>query len=349
MNFNRENVISMLNLLGIDYDASKISTNGWISCLCPMHSDRHYGNAAVNINSGVISCFSCGQKVSLLKLAKQRNLLNIENYIPKDFVSSIPHQVKREIINYNYDFSYIPLDPDKHSYTKSRGYTKGFCEEFQVVHCISGDYENYFTIPIIDSKRKVKTYEARKLCKDVYLKKYYKNKKTRLSYENLFDQECEEKDYKIIKGKIFDKAGNQYFSYDLLYLLKPKVLYPFLSGVWCTIFNVDNLDFNQDLWLSEGTGTIPKVYQYISKNCSATFGSKITKEQFEILRRFKKKIIVIVDLDIAGYQMVLSMFEKLNNILICVVDSKDTDDSFIKDIQSTSLIEANEFLIKYKF
>jgi 5S rRNA maturation endonuclease (ribonuclease M5) len=349
MQLSKEKIISLLNLLNIEYDTSKISNKGWLSIKCPLHVENTpFGAASVNINSGVIHCQSCGQSISLKKLAEQRNIVSIEDYIPSNIVVK-PIEKKREIINNDFNFSYFPLNPEKYNYTSIRGYTKEYCERFNIVHCISGDYVDYFVTPIIDTKRKIKTYEARKLCKYEVLQRYYKNKRSRLSNEERFEKECENKKYRIIKGEIFDEAGNQYFSYDLLYLLKPKVLYPFMSGVWATIYRIDELNFDEDLWLCEGTATIPKLYQYISENSTCVFGAKITPEQMQILKKFKKRIIVVVDLDKAGYQMILSMYENLNDVWVCVVASKDTDYSFVSDIKKCELIEANKFLIRYTF
>lgn len=350
MFYTKEKVISILNLLGIEYDARDISNKGWMSIKCPLHVESTpWGSASVNINSGIISCFSCGQTISLKKLLEQRNISNFEEFVPKYFAPTTYVQEKKEIINHDYNFAHFELDPLKYKYTRIRGYTKKYCEEFNIVHCISGDYRDFFTIPIIDSKQDIRTYEARKLCKDIYLKNYYKDKKLRMSLEELFEKECEDKNYEIKKGEIFDEAGNQYFSLDLLYLLKPKVLYPWMSGVWTTIFNIDNLDYNQDLWISEGLGTHPKLYQYISKNSSAVFGAKITPEQFVILKKFKKRIIILVDPDIAGYKMILSAFENLKDVWVCFVSSKDENKNFVKDVENCKLISSNEFLIKYTF
>ena len=350
MQLNKGMIISALNLLGIQYDKNKITSKNWMSCLCPQHSDKHFGNCSINLDSGIISCFACGQSVSIKKLLEERGLdstldLSQFNFIP---ISEVKRE--REIINHDYDFSFLPLNPEEYSYTKQRGYTKSYCEEFNIVHCISGEYADFIITSIVDTKRGIKTFEARKLKKDIVLEKYYSTMiKSRLSNEERFEKDCEERKYKIVKNQIIDKEGELCFSYDLFYLLKPKVLYPYGSGTWNTIFNIDNLDYNEDLWMSEGTGSHPKLYQHISKNSTACLGASITVEQIKILKNFKKRIIIVVDKDKAGYNLVLEMFKKLDNIYVCLIDVEDTDNIYVEKIKNCRLLGANEFLIKYTF
>ena len=349
MQLNKGMIISALNLLGIKYDESKITSKNWMSCLCPQHPDKNFGNCSINLDSGVISCFACGQSISIKKLLEDRGLENALDLSQFNFTPINEIKREREIINHDYDFSFMPLEPEKFQYTKLRGYTKQYCEEFNIVHCISGEYADYIITPLIDKNRSIETYEARKLKKDIVLKKYYNNKKSRLNFEERFEKECEGKKYKIEKGQIYDQNRVHYFSYDLLYLLKPKVLYPYGSGTWNTIFNIDNLNIDEDLWLSEGTGSHPKLYQYVSKNSSAVLGASITNEQISILKNFKKKIVIVVDKDRAGYNLVLEIFKKLENIYVCLIDKEDTDDSYVEEIRKCDLKSANEFLIKCTF
>jgi len=338
---NNSNIFYFLDILGIKYKHSQ-NEKGWIPIICPFHIDKDFGNAFINIYTGVIHCFNCGEKKHINVLLKDNNL--IFNKITKINENKSKKQNKtfnfitREIENID-----MPL------YLHLRGFTEEFCKEFNIHYCISQPYTDYILIPIIDSQKEIYEFEFRKCYEYEYLQKIFKSRQGD-SLQNLkeyFKKLCKKQNIKFTNGKLY-KNGQVWYSSVFEYLLKPKVLYLSNSQVKKTIFNKDNLNYNEPLYLCEGTGSIPKLYQYISKNCSCVFGSEVTQEQLQILKNFKE-IIIIPDNDSAGYKFVsflhkfLSPFVKLYVIPLNV---DDTDVNYISQIKNTNKLEINSFLVK---
>lgn len=96
---------------------------------------------------------------------------------------------------------------------------------------------------------------------------------------------------------------------DFTEIQKEKVLYPDGATV-NTLFNYDNLDKNKPLIIIEGIMDLHKIWQYITKNVTCTFGSMLTFRQIELLQQFD--CIFIPDNDKAGYNM-LKRFDEYSD------------------------------------
>lgn len=85
----------------------------------------------------------------------------------------------------------------------------------------------------------------------------------------------------------------------------PKCLYPAsfegrLGGsTYRSLFNIDNLDRNKTLIICEGTMDTVRIWQYITKNVTCTYGSSIKSRQQEVIKEFKD-VIVFSDSDAGG-------------------------------------------------
>jgi 5S rRNA maturation endonuclease (ribonuclease M5) len=347
-NFTKNiSVIDALNQLNIKHE-NRPNSKGWLNIICPFHRDSSFGNASVNVNSGVISCFKCGASKNISTLLRDHNSVY-------EFVPTVPIvQRRKEIVKsknitnkLNYNFIHKEIDPDEFYYLKQRGLTKEFCDEFKIVRSFTDPYCDYFAYPIVDSNKKIFNVEFRKLKQMEYLQTYYASYD--MSYSQLsdkFKEQCEKEnirisDYKLYKGNeiIQDKV--------LFYLLDKKVKYESGSRIKETLFNIDNLDFNKDLYLVEGIGSVGRIWANISKNCTCTFGSKISKEQLEYLKKFKR-VILIPDRDLAGFQMVNSLYQELKNLIVIDTIFEDTDTDYVFDLQNTNnYMEANEYIAKY--
>lgn len=271
--------------------------------------------------------------------------ININKESQKEFVK-----------NSEYNFVYEEFNPDDYLYTRLRGFTQNFCKTFGIVKAISGFYEDYFIIPIKDRNKNINEFEARKLLE------YERS----LKFFNIDNNN----DYKKVRGllksfikanKIKIKERQLYFkdkpiiNSELIYLVKPKVLYPFNSKIDKTLFNMDNLNFNEDLYLSEGLGTVPKVWLYVSKNVTCPFGVQLEKPtvfnpienaQLNLFQKFNKRIIVIPDHSDANRQFIWTLTEHLPDIWVADINSDDTDDSFVHDLKNAEIIESSRYLIK---
>ncbi len=84
--------------------------------------------------------------------------------------------------------------------------------------------------------------------------------------------------------------------------IKPKTLYP-KGASPSTLFNYDNLNFEEPLIIVEGVMDIPKIWSKITKNVTTTFGNTINARQKELIKKFKN-IILFPDGDKGGQDFV---------------------------------------------
>ena len=336
-------IFSALNSLNIKHQ-NKPNGKGWIPVVCPFHHDKNYGNASININSGVISCYKCGVSRNISSLLKERQI----NY---QFTPTIVEEQEVKKSNnisdsLKYYFIHKEIDPNDFYYLKQRGFTKEFCDTFKVVRCFTDPNSDYFAYPIVDSNKGITNVEFRKLMQAEYLQSYYGSQS--ISYGELsesFKQYCLDNDlhitdYKLYKGKeiIVDKV--------LLYLLDKKVKYEQGSRIKETIWNIDNLNYNETLFLVEGFGSLGRIWSYLSKNVTCTFGSQVSDAQIEYLQKFNK-VVIIPDADEAGVKMVLKLRDNIVNLLVIDTKFEDTDKEYISSLSDTNNCKSvEEYLSK---
>lgn len=362
-------IIQIANFLGITFTESKSNYKHWRKCYCPVHESSG-DSSAINTKSGIINCFSCGYRQHILQLLKERvNIIDFPEFL--SFIELnfciVPHKTEFYVKEYeekelikktkNYDiannsyYNFITLDikVENFKYLVDRGFTNSFCKEFNIKHVISGYYSDYFAIPIIDTAKDIVTLEYRKIKEDVcfktFFKKYLKKRSLPENYKKVFKDYCKEKEIKIINGKLYKKR-EQLIDSNTFYLLKPKTLYERQSAITLTLWNIDNLNVNEDLYVCEGLGSIAKIYLEVSKNVTCTFGSNgfKNKEQIEYLKKFKKKIILIPDNDKAGDKMIIELNKLLPNLYICKINYEDTDKEYTFSILTTEIIPSNKYL-----
>jgi DNA primase len=348
--------LPIVNALGIRHHNN--ITNGWLQCHCVSgaHKDEN-PSMGIHLESGIVNCFACGFSTNIYKLIQSS--LNVsykkaieyvhgkdnEDYISKDITSNLKNNEvdKNEIAKtpiYNYNFLSIPLsNPNAYMYTLSRGFTKEFCEEFNIKICLSGMYYDYMIIPIIDTEQQFASFEARKLNQTEQLRMYYNDIKSsqKILQEqfDLYRKEC--------------KQTGKELSHTEKWLSQTKVLYPSGHKVNITIFNIDNLLYNEDLILVEGIASVPKIYENISKNVTSIFGANLSNEQLNILKRFKKDIIVVSDNDRASYSLISRMNKHLSNVKVFNCETEDTKKSFNGDLNSSSVVNAAQFLVEREY
>ena len=343
--YKNVNVIEALNTLNIKYQGHP-NSKGWLSIICPMHADKDFGNASANVNSGVIACYKCGATKHISSLLKERGSNYV--YTAPQVTTPVKPEVKKSSIDntMTYRFIHKEIDnPEDFYYLKQRGFTKEFCKEFKIVRSFTDPYSDYFAYCIQDTNKNIKCVEFRKVMQFEYLQTYYDSHNT--TYEQLaedFKETCKSNnihitDYKLYKGNeiIVDKV--------LFYLLDKKVKYESGSFVKNTIFNVDNLNYDEILFLTEGISSLPKIWDNISKNCSCTFGSQVSSEQIIYLEKFKQ-VNLIVDQDKAGVKMVRTLRDNLKNLYIIDIPYEDTDKEYVEAIKNYKLKTPGEFLAK---
>jgi len=191
-------------------------------------------------------------------------------------------------------------------------------------------------IPVIDEEFNVDTYEFRKL------KQYEILEKLGIADWKKYKEE-NELTYK--KGQVYSKIG-QVFNQDIIYLMKPKVLYIKNANIQNTIFNHKNLNYSQPLNISEGLGSLPKMMKVLGKNCSCLYGTELSENQIKILQRFEE-INILSDNDMASFYFINNLSEYHNNVNVFDMKMDDTNIDFEKTLSSCSLLKSREFLLKF--
>ncbi|MCP4650344.1 MAG: hypothetical protein GY853_09745 [PVC group bacterium] len=323
----KHKIIEILNVLNLKF---KDSNGKWIKCQCPFpgHNDNR-PSAGVNIHTGVFNCFGCHESKHIINVVMDSfncdfksaiKMLEIDadsSEMPMSYnlnKNDDTTQENEQNLKSERNFSSMPIDLSKYLYTKSRGFTKEFCDEFNIELALSGLYKDYIIIPIHSNN--VETFEARKVM---------------------------EHEYNIMKDE--ERIGDDEYEY---YKNKPKTLYPKNSYIKRTLWNYGNLDFDKILYLVEGLGSIPKIYLNISKNVTCTFGSQVSKEQLLLLKKFKK-IIVIPDNDTAGLLFTAKLNDNIFNLCVKDILYEDTDEEYVNEILNTKEILSSSYLVRKTF
>lgn len=385
MKLSPSDIMLMLTQLGIEHNSTP-NHNGWVDIICPLpgHNDTEFGNAGINVNSGMINCFKCHGHKYIGELYKETfNEYFNENscgMTDKEIQNTIQtSQIKKLNTDTvvaesfrtvdDYPFTHISLTPKVKSYlyTSQRGISKKFCETFNVKHCISNPYNDFFIIPIVDKAKDIYEFEARKLKEYEILCKFfndntcYRDYDCDYAYDNYkilkekFNKYKNENRLKYRKGKIIQKPvkeGDQekeIFNDTLCYLMTPKVKYIFNSRCHETIWNIDNLDFTKPLYIVEGCGSLSIIYTLLSNNVTTLFGSNCSNAQLKYLKKFNK-IIIIPDPDMAGTQFVVQLASfGLKNLYVKDIGIEDTDSNYIDRLKLIEEIHVSEFLTQNLF
>lgn len=364
MQLSYQNIISILDRFNIKHE-SKPNHKNWLAILCPNHNDKHFGSCSINIHSGAINCFSCGYKRNIISFVKDhtgiQDFKELLVYLEANFYinyNSIGYTIQKEKqidkievskkINTNiHNFRTEKINCSKYKYLVDRGFTNEFCSYFNIERVLSTDYCDRFIVPIINTEKEIETYEFRKLMQYEYYQKYFNESNIIDKHIQEFETFCELNKIRYDKGVLY-KNNIEYFNDTIKYLLSPKVKYPVASRINETIFNADNLNYDEDLYVCEGIGSLAKIWLYISKNCTCTFTSNISDSQIDdIFKRFKKRIILIPDNDNAGNKMIMRMFRELKNLYILTTIFEDTDEDYVNDILNTEPISASDYVTNY--
>jgi len=354
-------IIYALDILHI-YHENFGNSQGWVNIICPFHKDSSTGNSSINLYSGVIHCFNCKKKKHVLKLVQEQLNISYKEAFEKvtnNIVNSVKQvndlsflsknkleeicKLKSNKTNFNYiDGKQLEsFNPKDYYYTRVREFTKDFCNQFNIKKCIEGYYKNYFIVPIIDSEQKIYTFEARKLCQKEMMR-------IRNFTEESLKQFIAVRGLKIKKGELYSSVDNQVvYDEELKYLVMKKTLYPSGTMIKDILFNMDALFYDEDLYVSEGMGSIPKIFNNITTNVTCTFGSEITEKQIELLNRFKNRKIIIPDNDQASLIMIESLNVQIKNLYVIDIRSEDTSRNFIADINNAEIKKASKYLSDY--
>lgn len=357
LTLSENDIYILFDQLNMEYEKG-VNHKGWFKCRClnPSHIDNS-PSCSVNVYNYKVKCFSCKYDTNLTSAISK--LLNLSYSEAFDFInknlnlnqnsnSNFRLQKQRSIISKDNNSNavkenskkYITTDliSENFIYTKERGFTKEFISQFNIKHCLSDIYSDYMMIPVIDEEYDVNTFEFRKL-----------KQKEILIKENIDDWDEYKSFYKLkyIKRKgVFSETLNEFISNpNIIYLMKPKTLYIKNTNIQNTIFNRHNLNCNEILTLSEGFASLPKMMKVLGKNCSCVFGTELTENQIDILKKFKE-INLISDNDLASYIYIDKLSNYHNNINVYDSYLDDKQDNFEYELKNSKLLKSKEFLLK---
>lgn len=296
-----------------------------INVLCPFHSDKELGSAIVYPDrGGFFKCYACKKASNVYGLAMQHLGISFKQALElvggqDDYGSSLedrhgkPKSAMAQEVQYSNSvtldqINHEPLTPANYKYCTDRGITQEFADHFGLRLGLDGRYRDYMLIPIRSERLGINTFEARKLLQHETLQQYFQSADDQDSLEEFFSTFRRKHKIKFTKVDGYTRlvAGDAKQEIDdpvLLYLMRPKVLYPSHSKVEESLFDYDNLDRSQPLIVVEGTGGMGRLWTGVSKNITAIFGSTISERQYELLREFPK-LLVVSDEDEAADLMI---------------------------------------------
>jgi len=285
-------LISLLNEQNVPY--SDHGDYVKIKCLNPAHEDKNPSMTILK-KSGFAKCWSCGTTYTygqlVYRLTGQSPLKNFEDKQNFRFERTL----KDSVINSKTNFE------PKERKLKIRGELKNPLQNREVLH--------YLRSISID-KDIIKNFNISYMLKG-YMSFNGSDKMTFISnriciplYEN----------GKLINYECRDYTGKQ----------QPKVLYP-RGGKSDILFNYDNLNLNEPLYIVEGIKSALRIYKFGYTNVTATLGASIGKGQIGLISKMAYPI-AFPDNDEAGERM-LSQIEKStqNNLYVTFMNQKGYD------------------------
>ena len=314
ISFTTYDIELTLSKLGINY--TKKGKRYWSLCPNPSHNDTIPKNFSIKEN-GDCKCYACGFNGNLIHVIRVKTgigFVEALNFLGKDnnYIDKL-------------DTNYKKAKPKKVSIKKE---SKFFIRENEL-HKITDSFIS--TNSYLSSRGYTESFCNKygiKLCKSKskWTEKYDGYIIVPLPELNSFEAR-----------NIYRENG------------KDKVLYPY--GVYnkSILFDLTNLDINEDLIITEGTATLAKLYASGYKNITSIFGKEVSMDQVNLLNSFKKRKILIVDPDKTGINLIHLLYPIVKDLYIWNIPFGITDESenFESSLKSSDLIPSVKYLIEY--
>jgi DNA primase len=278
--------------------------SGW-SCLCPFHQEKRpsFGIS----KTGLYNCFSCGESGNIYKLVKELLGESIYKVLNIENVNSFVFENSLE----------KEVEKDRSIFVKKPIDVKGqMFDVIEIPQALDYLYSRNISNAFMD---------------------HYKIKAT---------MACEINTTKIYNRIIIPLIVNSetvgYEARDYTRKSKPKVLYHKGCDV-SNLFDIDNLNRNDTLYLFESSMNMALTWKHISKNCTHTHGSKVTAKQKEQLKEFKD-IILFVDNDNAGLSMITQLDDCLDHEFYIAIPEKEGQDPNDLNLEETLKCYENKIL-----
>lgn len=295
-----ERIISALNIR----TARKITPyTKDIQCNCPFHEDRK-PSMGINLDTGVYHCFSCNRSGTVEGL--YRELTGISFY---------------KAFNINTDsFSVFAKQRDLYADYDNMALEK------KTVYL---NYDRSKLLPVRGNRSCMSYLKKRGIPLSIaeeYDFKYAQDLK--INATSFKDRLC----IPIYEDGALTSIEGRALNYDKTDIHSRKVIYPLNTSV-NLLYNIDNLDFNEDIFACEGLMDlfVLKTCSYF-ENSTSIFGATLTKRKLSQIARCNKRFIYIPDLDEAGWGTVKTLKESgLDNVYVLILPS-EVNGMRIKDI-----------------
>ena len=305
--------------------------------ICPFHDDNN-PSMSVSADKQIYKCFSCGATGTVFKfLMDYENIsfneavkkiadiggvkVNIEN-IPKIKDNKIQYEIYELSLKLYINNINTINGKEAKEYLKKRKIEESTIKEFQIGLAL----KNKNTLANI----LVKNFSQNEILKSGLIGKneygYYDLFYDRIMFP-LYDLNGKVIAY---SGRIYNRKDNsKYFNTRETELFKKgKLLYNYHRAR-------DIARQKNQIIIMEGFMDVIRAYTIGIKNCIATMGTAVTKEQAGLIKRMAKEIILCFDGDEAGAKATKSCAEELNKIgvipkIVRLEENLDPDEYIIK-------------------
>ncbi len=286
-------------------------------CINPSHNDQNPSMTMLK-NNGFCKCWSCGVTYSFNQFIERVSGKTAKEYLGLSYYSNlISNKNKKKERKPSREFKLL----EGHLYKPQRS-----LEVMRFLNSININKEliEEFDIRYTEERGKATFIKTDK--KGTYIGK-------RICIPIIEDK-------KIINMECRDYTGKQNI----------KVIYPKGSRT-DTLWNIDNLNFDEPLFVVEGIKSALRIYRYISKNVTATFGSALSNYQKELISKMKKAII-FPDNDEAGRSMFRDIYNFMeHDFKVLFMREKDEDPADntlnnLKEIIKSDIIDSRDYMLK---
>jgi DNA primase len=324
--------------------------------VCPFHDD-HNPSMSVSSEKQIYKCFTCGASGNVFTF--------VEDYENVSFIEAVNIVANKAGITLS-----IPLN-------KPKGENK-FQKYYEIMEVASKYYQNNlktqhglaaknyllgrgFAEEVLNDFQIGVSSDEKDALKKVLLSKGYDEKTLldlgvlaqgeRSSFDQLFGR--------IIiplhnpEGETIGFTGRIYRNEDIAKYVNTRETVIFKKGD--TLYNYflakESIKREKSVIVVEGQMDAIRLYSEGFKNVVATGGTALTKEQIELLKKLKVKVILCLDNDKAGFEATYHMGEELikNGLEVYVIrlsDAKDPDE-YIKKFTKEAFEKNLKSLIKY--
>ena len=324
--------------------------------VCPFHDD-HNPSMSVSTEKQIYKCFTCGASGNVFTF--------VENYDSVTFAEAVEivanksgitlsHKISKPTENNKYQKYYDIMELALKFYennlkTKSgleaKKYllNRGFSEE------VIDDFKIGVSLDEKDSLKRIlmsKGYDEKTLIELGLISEGERSSFDQLTGRVIIPLQNSE-------GKVIGFTGRIYRNEDTAKYINTKETIIFKKGenLYNYFLAKDYVKREKSVIVVEGQMDAIRLYSEGFKNVVATGGTALTKEQVELFKKFKSKVILCLDNDKAGFEATYKMGEELvkNNIETFVIrlsEAKDPDE-YIKKFGEEAFENNLKSLIKF--